>query len=309
MADIPSSEGFIEFRVGDESFKTWYEIRGDISSKNRKHRPLIGVHGGPGASHHYINPILDLATSHNIPVILYDQIGIGNSTHLPDKPKEFWKPELFIDELENLINHFGIQDDFDLYGHSWGAMMSSQFVSTRQPKGLKRLVLSNPIAAMDLWEEATTKLLSELPQDVQDTIKRHEQAGTTDSKEYQDAVQVFNGRHSCRVDPIPDGVRKTGGDIFRDRTVWNAMNGPAEFEILGSIKHWSIIDQLHKIEVPTLLLNGHFDQAQDICVMPFFQKLRKVKWVHFALSSHMPQWEERDKYLQAIGEFLTVPEL
>lgn len=56
----------------------------------------------------------------SIPVIFYDQLGNGESTHLPDAPKDFWKPELWVDELNNLLAHLGIADDFDLIGNSWG---------------------------------------------------------------------------------------------------------------------------------------------------------------------------------------------
>jgi len=55
-----------------------------------------------------------------IPVILYDQLGIGASSHYPGVPKDFWVPELFMDELDNLTRALGIHEDFDLLGHSWG---------------------------------------------------------------------------------------------------------------------------------------------------------------------------------------------
>lgn len=42
---------------------------------------------------------------------------------------------------------------------------------------------------------------------------------------------------------------------------------------------WSCIDKLRKIEAETLLLNGYQDEAQDVCVRPFFQHIVKVRWV------------------------------
>lgn len=53
-------------------------------------------------------------------MILYDQIGGGSSSHIPDAPPEFWVPELFMDELDNLTKALGVQDDFDILGQSWG---------------------------------------------------------------------------------------------------------------------------------------------------------------------------------------------
>ena len=33
----------------------------------------------------------------------------------------------------------------------------------------------------------------------------------------------------------------------------------------------------------------------------------KVKWVTFSKSSHMPHWEERERYMQIVGDFLQAP--
>ena len=37
----------------------------------------------------------------------------------------------------------------------------------------------------------------------------------------------------------------------------------------------------------------------------FFDNLTKVKWVQFANSSHMAHHEERERFMQVVGEFLT----
>ena len=48
-----------------------------------------------------------VAVTHKIPVIMYDQLGCGNSTHLPEKmgDGDFWTPDLFLAELDNLLSH------------------------------------------------------------------------------------------------------------------------------------------------------------------------------------------------------------
>lgn len=52
-------------------------------------------------------------------------------------------------------------------------------------------------------------------------------------------------------------------------------------------------------------MNGVEDEAQDECVVPFFEKIPQVKWVQFANSSHMPFYEEKERYFQVVGDFLT----
>jgi pimeloyl-ACP methyl ester carboxylesterase len=56
----------------------------------------------------------------SIPVIFYDQIGNGASSHVQNAPPEFWAPELFMDQLDSLLGSLGIADNFDLLGNSWG---------------------------------------------------------------------------------------------------------------------------------------------------------------------------------------------
>ena len=81
-------------------------------------------------------------------------------------------------------------------------------------------------------------------------------------------------------------------------------NGPSEFHITGSLKTWSIVDRIPEIKYRTLLTNGRYDEVDDACLQPFFDKLQKVKWARFAESSHLAHWEERDLYIKVVNEFL-----
>ena len=64
------------------------------------------------------------------------------------------------------------------------------------------------------------------------------------------------------------------------------------------------MDDLHRINASTLLINGRYDEIQDIAVAPFFEHIPKVKWVTLEKSSHMGQFEEREKYLEVLARFL-----
>jgi len=77
-----------------------------------------------------------------------------------------------------------------------------------------------------------------------------------------------------------------------------------EFTVIGSLKSWSVVDEVHKITVPTLLINGEHDEAQPVCVSPFFNNIPKVKWVTLSDASHMPNFEVRDKYMKVVVDFL-----
>ena len=72
----------------------------------------------------------------------------------------------------------------------------------------------------------------------------------------------------------------------------------------GALVGWTVIDDLHKINVPTLLLSGRNDMVQDTVVQPFFDKIPKIKWMTFEKSSHTPMWEEREKFMEVVEHFL-----
>lgn len=219
------TEGEIDFHVpaAGKPCKTWYKVFGDLSSGKR---PLVLLHGGPGATHFYLLPLKALAKQYGIPVVFYDQLGNGNSTHLQEKngDTDFWTEELFRDELTNLLKALGINKDYDLLGQSWGGMLGSAFASYR-PAGLHRLIISNSPASMPLWMVACNKLREGLPKDVQETLSKHEADGTTDSEEYEAAVDVFYAKHLCRVKPMPQDAVDSLEWIKKDPTVYHTMNG------------------------------------------------------------------------------------
>lgn len=143
-----------------------------------------------------------------------------------------------------------------------------------------------------------------MPGEVDDTIARHEKDGTYDDPEYLKAVEFFYRRHLCRIWPFPKDILDTLAWVEMDDTVYRTMNGPSEFTVVGSLKNWSIVDELHKVHVPTLVLNADYDEARDSCVYPYFSGISKVKWYTFPDASHCTSVEIPDKYCAVVAEFL-----
>lgn len=278
---------------------TWYRVVGDLKSSKT---PVMVLHGGPGAGHNYCEPIADVLAQTGRAAVLYDQIGCGNSTHLPDKPKEFWTPELFMEELVLLTEHLGISNKYNIVGQSWGGMLGMQFAITK-PKGLNALVVADSPASMEVWVSEANKLRKELPPEVEATLLKHEAAGTTEDPEYIAAVDVFYSRHLCRI-PQPPYVLASFEQLAADPTVYHTMNGPSEFHVIGSLKHWDIRPQLKEISAPTLLVSGQYDEATPAMVKEINGLIPGSKWELFAESSHMPHVEEPAKFKRVVSEFL-----
>jgi L-proline amide hydrolase len=289
----------VEGRAPFGAYETWYRVTGDLSSPKP---PVFLLHGGPGAAHNYIDSYKLLARDGRA-VIHYDQLGCGNSTHLPDKEPGFWTPQLFVDELENLVDHLGQRKGFHVLGQSWGGMLAAEY-GVRRPQGVKTLTIANSPASMALWSSEAMRQRSDMPQDIQDTLNKYEKLGDYTNPEYQKATMWVYERHVCRVVPFPPEVTASFEQIGRDPTVYHTMNGPNEFFVVGTLKGWDIIPELHKINVPTLIISGHYDEATRGCVQPYKDNIKGSRWVIFENSSHMPHVEEKELCMKTVGEFI-----
>lgn len=292
----------MELREGLAPFgewSTWYRLTGGGKPGLA---PLVVLHGGPGCTHAYVESFADLAASGRL-VVHYDQIGCGGSTWLPERGADFFTVDLFLAELRNLLDHLGISGRFHLLGQSWGGMLASEFAVMR-PEGLRGLVIADSPASMPLWIAETAKLCAQLPPDVQAVLNRHQEDGTTDHPDYKRATEVFNARHVCRLDPMPDSVARTFRALEQNPHVYNVMNGPNEFHVTGSLRDWSVIDRLDRIAAPTLVIAGAYDEATPACTAPFRERIARVESHVFPNSSHMPHVEEREACMALVDAFL-----
>ncbi|MEP9385337.1 proline iminopeptidase-family hydrolase [Nocardioides sp. KR10-350] len=291
----PTATGTVPFG----EWETWYRITGELGTGAT---PVVVLHGGPGAAHNYTLTMARLAEQGRA-VVHYDQLGIGNSTHLPDKSADFWTVDLFLAELDNLLAALGIADDYHVIGQSWGGMLGAEH-AVRRPAGLRTLTIADSPASMELWSQAADELRAQLPADVLATLVKHEEAGTYDDPEYKKASKYYYDLHVCRIVPNPPEVAATDAAIEADPTVYNTMNGPNEFHCIGTLRDWSVVDEVKSIAVPTLLVNGAYDEATPLTMQPFMDGIPDVRWEVFPESSHMPHVEEEERFLSVVGAFL-----
>jgi L-proline amide hydrolase len=291
---VDEREGTIPFDDGE----TWYRIVGDLDGRAT---PLVVLHGGPGATHDYLLALADLADDRA--VVFYDQFGNGRSSHFPERGADFWTVELFVRELHNLVDALGLRPGHHVLGQSWGGFLAQEYALT-QPSGLRSLVLADTAASFPDFVAEANGLRARLPAEVEETLRRHEEAGTTDHPEYAAACDVFYRRHVCRADPWPDEVVEAFAWIERDPTVYHTMNGPSEFHVVGSIRDWQSKDRLHEIRVPTLIVSGRHDEATPALQEALRHGIVDSEWVMFEGSSHMPHVEERERYMHVVGEWL-----
>ena len=291
---FPVDEGFIPFRA----YKTWYRIVGDQEDESKY--PILCLHGGPGMSHDYLEPLEAIAESGRR-VIFYDQLGGGNSDHLHDP--DLWTMELFVEEVGAIRQSLDL-DKIHLLGQSWGGFLAQEYMLTK-PSGVKSLILANSAASTQRWIAEANILRAKLPEEIQQTLKKHEDAGTSEDPAYVLATEVYYRRHLCRLDPWPDCFNRTLEKLGQDPEVYNTMWGPSEFHCTGKLQNWDIESQLGEIDVPTLILSGEYDESTSAINEVLHRGIQNSEWVLFEESSHTPHLEATQKYLQVLINFLT----
>jgi len=289
------SSSVMKWDLGD----TAYTVFGDLTSGKT---PLVTLHGGPGFLGKGMATIAGYAEKSGRSAITYDQIGCGASSALADKPSSFWQVSVFVEEFTQLIHHLGIADNFSLIGHSWGGLLAAEIAIT-QPEGLKALILSSPLGDTNTWVHEVKRLLALMPTEISSVIIKHEEAGTTDTEEYLAAAFKFYDKHVIRV-PMPPDVAAMFDEALASPNVYNSMWGPSELMCNGTLAGHIVTDRVHKINVPTLVISGKFDECTPKTAQAYHAGIKGSKWELLEESSHLSYVEEAAKYQRVMNDFL-----
>jgi proline iminopeptidase len=269
----------------------WYRITGTGTGT-----PLVLLHGGPGFTSHYLNPLAALGDER--PVIFYDQLGSGRSTHTTDST--LWTTGRFVAELDSLRRALGLRE-FHLLGHSWGTMLATQYVLAHPDAGVKSLILASPALSTARWVADADSLLTTMPDSIQRVIEEHESAGTFDAQEYQDAVMAYYARFLWREEPGADVDSAFAGF---NTALYGYMWGPSEFTATGTLANFDVTDSLAMIELPTLFTTGEHDEAVPTTVQWFASLMPNAEVAIIPGAAHLTMQDAPEENVQVVREFL-----
>lgn len=285
-------EGFMDFK----GFKTYYRVVGE---KQPGKYPLLLLHGGPGSSHNYFE-VLDCIAETGRQVIMYDQIGSGQS-QAPGHTELFNK-ETWMEELIAIRKELGL-DQVHILGQSWGGMMILEYACHYQPEGIKSYIVASGHPDSELWGREQHRMIKELPQEMQDAIAEAEATGDFSGEGYEKANAEFMLRHCNPIwgpeDPECLSRKKPSG-FESYLTAW----GPNEFAPLGNLKDFALIPELHTIDVPTLITSGINDLCTPVVAKIMHDEIPGSRWELFEYSRHMAFAEENEKYVKLLSAWL-----
>jgi proline iminopeptidase len=284
--------GFVKFG----QYRTWYRIVGEPTPK----APLLLLHGGPGSTHNYFEVLDELAVKSDRQLIMYDQLGCGQSS-IPDDQPELYQASTWVKELINLRQALRL-DQVHLLGQSWGGMLAIIYLCSYAPTGIKSVILSSTLSSAKLWSQELHRLIKYLPEQEQTAIAAAEAGHDFSNPAYLQANAHFMAQHV--IDPegeLPEPVKraKCGGQVAY-QTAW----GPNEYTPIGNLHNYEYTYQLAKIKQPVLITSGTDDLCTPLNAKTMADQIPNSRWELFPNCGHMPFVQATPAYLQLLKEWL-----
>lgn len=272
--------------------------------------PLIVVHGGPSIPSNYLLPIVNGVIDRA--VVFYDQWGCGKSSR-PRNDKVPFSIDVMVDHLEFLLEHWKVSK-FHLLGHSFGGIVSYEYLVKNQAKGhnvgvavCESLILASTPTSIKFIHEECVRLDIALNQK-HDENKRTETKDATDSQVDQEDQgdpsikskslqmtfsEAFHQTHECRLSEMPL--------VLTDAL---AQAGPTSWRGLQAIPDYQASERVTGI--PSLVLVGEYDFCTVRCTKDWENLMQSPSPQHKTLNncSHYGMLEDEGQYGKAITEFL-----
>ncbi len=262
-------------------------------------RPIMVLHGGPGAQHEYLYPqMLAVAEAHRL--ITYDQRGGGRSRTADPEPIT-WQTQvadlgLVIDER---VASGGL-DDLTVIGYSWGALLAMLYAISAASDGtmpkLRQLVLISPAPITRHWRAEFEAELS----------ARHQGPAVA----------------ALRAELAASGLRDTDPAAYRQRSFELSVAGyfadPRRAESLtpfrvtartqhsvwDSLGDFDLREALRAVHLPVLVIHGHADPIPVASAEAVAQSLG-AQLLLLDDCGHVPYVEQPQALFSSIARFLT----
>jgi proline iminopeptidase len=252
------------------SFRVWTKRVG-----NNPRVKVLLLHGGPGATHEYLEAFDSYFPSAGYEYYYYDQLGSAYSDQ-PNEPS-LWELPRFVEEVEQVRQALGLTpENFYLYGQSWGGLLAMEY-ALQHPQNLKGLVISNMMASIPAYNEyAQRTLMPAMDPMVLAEIKQIEAAKQYDSPRYMELLMPsFYTQHLLRMpaEQWPEPVVRSFNHL--NKAIYVPLQGPSEMGASGKLEKWDRTADLGRIAVPTLVIGARYDTMDPAHMEMIAKKVQK----------------------------------
>jgi len=273
-------------------------------------KPLLIVHGGPGASHDYFLPYLLPLARHN-QLVFIDERGSGRSQKLEDASK--YTIENMVEDVEAVRRGLNL-GKISLLGHSYGGALAEAYALKYQ-NHLSHLILASTWSSTKELNRVFVQMKEKMPAELRDRINRMEADGLFGhghdyeknryTNDYMVAAwgegyfpYVYQNRPDPNYDPIAAG--NISWDLYRE--MWGSHG---EYVVDGNLKSVEYTDRLASIQVPTLIMVGDHDECAPPLSEAMHVKIRGSKLVVLPKAGHMTFVDDTGLFLRTVDRFVT----
>jgi proline iminopeptidase len=278
-----------------EGYRVWTKRFGNAPMK------VLLLHGGPAATHEYMECFESFFPQAGIEFYEYDQLG----SYYSDQPEDqsLWTIERFVEEVEQVRKALGLDaTNFYVLGNSWGGMLAMEYALKYQDN-LKGLIVANMTADFGKYAAYNAKLRAELPADVLAKLEEYESKRAYTDPAYQEmVVREYYNRHICRLPEWPEAVSRAFKHI--NQPVYTYMQGPSEFVPGGILEGWSVWDRLGEIRIPTLMVGAAHDTMNPEEMEEMSRLVQKGRYLFCPNGSHLAMWDDQEVFMNGVISFI-----
>lgn len=253
--------------------------------------PVIAVNGGPGLSHAYMaqNDLWERVARQRL-VVLYDQRGTGASKQM--RPGASQSMDAQVADLDAVREALKLPK-VALVGDSYGGLLSMAYAAAH-PDHVAKLILSDSPGPS--WKS----IVHVLPDVFPDIEEQNEQEAKKLGPSTDEAARAGLRNHFRMIFYSPekrDAYMSRMGDLGYEPSVARAV-GKATSDL-------DLTDKLPGFKFPVLVITGRYDMnVAPLTAWRLAHAIPDAKIVFFEKSGHLPSYEEPEKYLSVLEDFL-----
>jgi proline iminopeptidase len=281
------------------TFRVWTKRIG-----NHPTMKVLLLHGGPGATHEYLEAFDSYFPAAGIEYYYYDQLG----SYYSDQPSD---PELvelprFVEEVEQVRAALGLdRNNFFLYGQSWGGLLAIEYALHYQQR-LKGLIISNMMASIPQYNVyAHSVLMPRMDPAALAEIQQYEAARDYEHPRYMELLLAHHYVHHVLRMPIelwPDPVNR--GFKHINPSIYVPMQGPSELGASGKLLGWDRTADLAKIAVPSLVIGAQHDTMDPQHMAWMATALPHARYLYCPSGSHLALYDDQEVYFDGLTTFI-----
>jgi proline iminopeptidase len=255
-------------------------------------RPVcFALHGGPGGDHSAYVPALDPLLDY-LQIVYIDYRGNGRS----DYPEEdTYTIEQNVKDLEALRIYLGL-NRIILLGQSYGGFVALSY-ATSYPENLAGLILLSTAPSHKFLSRAKDELQSRgSPEQIK--MANYLWSGTFPDN---DKLMQYNLLFSNLYAQTPTSATAFEQGISRVIPSYKALN-----KAFGEdLKSFDVIDSLHKISCPTLLIGGRYDWITPIkCTLEISERIANCQTFIMEESGHAVLKDQYEEVIAIVKDYL-----